>query len=103
MGDSPRQIGLDENIVLTGCLMPWSDETNQPAFVFVIGESKPCIPLFTDQKKLNVFSEDFGLMFDRVKHIDDGFEFLDSIPKEVDIIYNPRKHEDKVRYKLVKR
>lgn len=84
--------------------MPWNDETNQPAFIKVMGNDDTfTIPVFTTVEKLKQFSEDFGIPYDRIKHIDDGVEFLDSIPVEIEVIQDPYKHGDKTRYRKVMR
>lgn len=101
---APRPVGEDEEITLTGCLMPWSDTTNQPVFCRIAGTTKTCIPVFSTKEMLEDWSRVFGFSYDRIKHIDDGVDFLDSIPVEIDVILNPRQHDTlKVRYNLIKR
>lgn len=95
----PRRLsGLTKDITLTHCLIPWIVATDQPCLVTVAGREGLSLPVFTTQKKLETFSQEFNVPYDKIKHIDDGIEFLDSIPKEIAVILDPRKHGNKTRH-----
>lgn len=89
IGDRLKEINI------TGYLFPWNN--GQPFFLKIEGSSSTYIPVFEDKNKLEEAMD--GIPFQKIKRIDDGGEFLDSIPVEYTVIVNLRKSSDgKCRY-----
>jgi Family of unknown function (DUF6884) len=72
---------------LTGCLLPWG-ENNQPALLGMPGTEALYLPVFSTLEKLAATMRRAGVAYAKVKHIDDGAEFLASLPPEVIVIHD---------------
>ena len=105
MTDAPRRIsGMPVNMDITGYALPWKDE--QPVMLQVTGADELSVPVFSTQEKAEEFRREFpGVVdYDKLKKIDNMWEFLSSIPEEFHVIVDPHRHENgKVRYKLIQR
>ena len=91
-----------ETVTLTGLLFPWRN--GQPVLLNVFGS--PSLHLFCFKEKSNLLDicARAGASFDTVKQIDDGPEFLSSVPDEIVIALNPHfTPEGKIRYTQVQR
>lgn len=84
----PRPTGRRVEVTLTGMIFPWTAE-GQPAFLRVPGSSALYLPLFSDPTMLKIVMDGTSTPYVKVKKIDDGFEFLDSIPKDIRIMVEP--------------
>ena len=72
----------------------------------MIGNGFPVsyIPLFDTEEQLRKELEQAGVTFDTIKLVEDGVEFLDSIPPELIVITNLRHTpEGRVRFLQVRR
>lgn len=99
MIEAPKSTGKPpQEIVLTGCLIPWG--RGQPVLAHIMGlPSVFHLMVFSEEEKLKSFMSQAGIPFESVKQIDDGTEFLSSIPDDIVIIQNPRfTSEGKIRY-----
>lgn len=102
--DPPKQVGPMKELVLTGMLMPWAD--GQPVLVHMMGVGSGVfyLPLFDDPDQLRAVLERAGISFQSIKQVDDGPEFLDSIPPEIIVITNLRfTDEGRIRFHQVQR
>ncbi|MDB4278055.1 hypothetical protein N9917_00335 [Deltaproteobacteria bacterium] len=102
---APHSIGPEREVTLTGMLMPWR-KNGQPAFLHLHGVSPDVfhIVLFADEDSLRSVLGRAGVSFDSIKLIEDGPDFLDSIPTDIQIIANLRfTEEGKVRYTEIRR
>ena len=83
-----------KEVDVTGYLFPWN--AGQPFFLKIEGSDSTYIPVFENKEKLDDAMD--GIPYQKVKKIDDGWEFLDSIPLEYTVIVNLVKTEGKCRY-----
>lgn len=91
-----------EDVVLTGLLFAWRN--GQPVLVHVIGSLQFHLFLFDSAEKLREELASIGAAFDSIKQVDDGPEFLASIPPEIVVALNlHHTKEGKVRYTQVLR
>jgi hypothetical protein len=66
-------------------LFPWRMTgfvRGAPVFLAMPGSRAVHVPCFAEETPLRAFMARAGLTFDRIKRIDDGDEFLDSLPRE---------------------
>jgi hypothetical protein len=69
-----------------------------------VGSDVLYLPVFSSEKQLREVLAKGRVPFDKIKHIDDGPEFMDSIPVEVIIIKDLYfTEEGKVRYTQILR
>ena len=100
----PKQVGPVKDLVLTGMLMPWKN--GQPSFVHMqgVGSTVFYLPLFDTEETLRAVLARADVSFDSIKHVDDGTDFLDSIPPEIIVILNLRfTDEGRIRFHQVQR
>ena len=95
MGDvfKPRPVNnVAKYVSLTGMLFPWNGQApvmlNMPMSDFLY------LPCFSTEKKLEGCLERAGISWRSIKHIDDGREFVESVPRtdgvqEIKIILDP--------------
>jgi len=98
----PKQIGPVKELALTGQLMPWKN--SQPVLLNMqgVGPDTFYLPLFEEEDQLR--SVLVGIEFESIKMVEDGAEFLDSIPLDVIVITNLRfTEEGNVRFHQVQR
>jgi hypothetical protein len=100
----PKQVGPQKFLDLTGMLIPWAG--GQPVLLNMMGvdSSVQYLPLFSEPEPLEAVLAQAGVGFESIKQVDDGPEFLDSIPVEIivitDLRYTP---EGKIRFHQVQR
>lgn len=88
MTEPPKFTGKKREIFITGYFLPLRDE--QPVFVDVPGLEAPTIAIFSTLSALQIAKTQVpGFSYDRVVVIDNGREFLQSIPGSVVIIIDP--------------
>lgn len=93
-GAAPVDVSLD------GYLFGWADD--QPALFSMPGVDVPIIACFTSAPSLRAFHERAGVPFERIKQIDNGAEFLESVDGFADVILDPHyTPEGRVRFRLV--
>ncbi len=63
---------------ISGYVFPWQDDIG-PALLTLDGSDDMYLPIFSTIDKLRVAATLFNIPVDRVKHIDSGNEFLDSV------------------------
>lgn len=108
--DAPRPTGKPlVPLVLTGSLIPWNGDDG-PVLLYMPGTTDFFLPVFSTEEKLRSTLTQAGVAFECVKHIDDGLEFLASVPRvmddqrrvriAVDLWYTP---EGRVRFHEVQR
>lgn len=68
-----------ENLTLTGMLIPWRT-TGGPVLLSMPACDDFFLALFSTEGKLREVLGRAGVKFDRIKHIDDGVEFIRSLP-----------------------
>ena len=100
---APRPTGAPVRAVeLTGKLFPWSQE--QPVLLQMPGSSALYLPCFSSAKGLREVLGRSRVGFGSIKQIDDGREFLSSIPGAIVVIVDPRYTEQgRVRFTQVLR
>ncbi len=97
MEEGPKYTGRRLDVSLTGGLIPW--DGNQPALLNVPGSTHNYMPIFTTQEKLEQLMTRAQTPYDSIKQIQDGREFLTSIPGEIHIMVDPYyTPEGKVRW-----
>ncbi len=91
------------NIVLTGKLLPW--EQGKPALMKLVGSPHIYLPCFSTEEKLREMMGRAEIPFEKIKQIDDGDEFSDSVPRYIKIIVDPYflGEDGRVRYLEVQR
>ena len=77
----------DRHIVITGNLMPWRLDCEQPVLVFI--EQIPFLPIFTTEARLRQTMQDIGISDYKIKQIEDGREFLESVIDQIRIASDP--------------
>lgn len=81
----PKRIGGIQSASIKGLLMPWKDD--QPVLITFMGSSAAYLPLFSTPQELVS-----GLLnvaeWTSIKKIDDGLEFISSVPVEINVIMN---------------
>lgn len=90
-----------ELVDLTGKLFPW--DWDEPCFLTVHGSERRNIVCFTKESSLRAVMKRVGVVFSGIKRIDDGAEFLTSVPGHIGIILDPYFVGERVRYVDVKR
>lgn len=101
---APKQVGPEKELTLTGMLMPWKD--GQPALLHMLGTEASVyyLPLFEDPDQLRAVLARADVPFESIKQVEDGGEFLDSVPPDIVVVVNPRfTDEGKVRFFQVQR
>lgn len=98
---APKPTGRYRDVSLTGCLIPWKG--GQPVFMSMPGSPLSYLATFTTEAKLRAVMVEIGIEIDSIKNIDDGTEFLSSIPLDVPVIIDPHRVGDKTRWTEVKR
>ena len=104
---APRRISnrvLDVN--LTGYLSLFLQGTNmtgaQPVWLEQPGSPHLYLAVFSSKERIDIFLVDYPISYDKIIHIDDGLEFISSIPREYKIIIDPYKHTNgRMRYSEV--
>jgi hypothetical protein len=83
---APKRTGKPVEVIeLSGCLFPWDTETDQPVLVHMVGSGAFYLPVFSTEEKLRGMMKKLG-PFGKIKMIQDGREFLDSVPLDVIVI-----------------
>ena len=67
-------------IRLTGRLVPF-DADNQPVWIEIPDSPHRYLPIFDTQRELVHVLAKAGIRYEKIKRIDDGREFLESIPR----------------------
>lgn len=101
---APIQVGPEKELTLTGMLMPWWG--GQPVLIHMLGAGSEVfyLPLFEEEHQLRSVLARAGISFASIKMVEDGPEFLDSIPPEIIVVTNLRfTDEGKVRFHQVQR
>lgn len=84
----PQRTGKPaESVSLTGLLFAWSGQ--DPILVNLPGTESLYLPCFSDEGNLRAMHEAAQVRFDRIKRIDNGAEFLRSIPSDITVIVDP--------------
>lgn len=96
---APRRIAAvlgDRTFDISGCLIPWKD--GQPALFHMVGSASTYLACFTTPELLRACFASIGKTFDSIKQIDDGPEFLSSIPDSVVVVLDVRQVDGKTRF-----
>lgn len=102
----PKPVGPLRSVELSGKLLPFTEKgpNGQPHYMMVPGSPHNYLPCFDTEKQLDTIMEKVGITNYVVKKIDDGVEFLESIPKEIKVALNFREVEGgKVRWTEIQR
>lgn len=99
---APRPIpgAAMRELSITGAVSPFFAD-NQPSFLRMPETDDLFLPLFSDKVTFDRFIARWPIPYDKLIQVEDGPEFLDSVPREIRVILNPREHEDgggKVRF-----
>jgi hypothetical protein len=85
---APRRTGKPAQAVdLTGMLIPWGQD-DQPVFLNMPLSTKLYLPCFSSEDLL--VSSLAGVPYEKIKQIDDGREFLSSVPSAIAVIVDPQ-------------
>jgi hypothetical protein len=85
----PKRTGAPARRVdLTGCLLPWGAD-DQPVFLGMPESTLVYLPCFSSALILRATFALANTSFASIKHIDDGREFLASIPLKYVVILDP--------------
>lgn len=100
--EAPKVLSKPTPINLDGMIYPERD--GQPIFLNIQGSPLTYIGIFRTEERLKQSMIEIKKEYDNIKEILDGGEFLDSIPKELIVIIDPRLTErGTVRYTQVER
>ena len=102
----PRQVSGPKTVTLSGKLLPFQgkEEGAQPCLLKVFGSTSTYLPCFDTPEQLRFVMEKVGIANFVIKKIDDGPEFLKSIPKDVKIAVNFHDTpEGKIRWTEIQR
>lgn len=80
-------------IDLTTYLVP-CHENRQPVLLSMPGTEDLFLATFSTPEALDLFRDMKVVRYARVVQVEDGREFLDSIPREIRVIVDPRPHDD---------
>ena len=107
--DPPQRTGKPvEDVNLSGAFIPW-DADDQPCYVAMVSGDPDhpliAIPAFHSLSELAAAVRQFDLQPDHVKTITNGAEFLQSVPRDIEVVMNPRIEPERgtVVYTLVLR
>jgi hypothetical protein len=101
--EPPKRTGKPpEWVSLTGLLIAWGED-NQPVLIGVTGSPLYHLSCFSSEDGLRSMLSRVGASFTKIKRIDDGPEFLASIPKEVVVVVAPHFVGERFRYAQVLR
>ena len=89
--EAPKPTGRYRDVSLSGCLFAWKEE--QPVFMRMPGSTSVYLPIFTMETKLHQAMTDIKIESYSIKKIDNGSEFLSSIPTEIVVIIDPYRVE----------
>lgn len=95
----PKRISdVAHEMTLTGYLsLFYSDQ--QPVLLNMDGTDDLFLAVFSTKVKLDQYLRDYPTAYDKIIQIDDGDEFLGSIPKSIRVIGDPYKHGNmKIRF-----
>jgi len=88
---------------LTGMLIPWA--TRAPVLIHLLGSEAFYLPVFSTEEQLHSFMQMTTYVYDSIKMVENGVEFLESIPLrspeglDLIVIQNPRVTEEgRVRF-----
>lgn len=73
-------------LTITGCVVPYRQ--GKPLVMNVPGSRRPHLSIFPSEGALQ---EAFEGVYDEVRTIEDGRHFLESLPPEYVVAYNPQK------------
>lgn len=100
--NAPKMVGELKTVDLADKLIPFVD--GQPHFMRVMGSPHFYLPCFDDEEQLKSTMELIGTTVYTVKKIDDGHEFLESIPEDIKIALNFRQMPNgKIRWTEIQR
>ena len=75
---APKRTGkAEESVTLTGKLMPW--DGFQPVLLAMPASDYRYLPLFDTEEALRALMERLGIVFDRIKQVEEGAEFLSAL------------------------
>lgn len=99
---TPKQVGELKPVSLTDKLIPFIG--TQPHFMGVTGSSDLYLPCFDKQEQLEEIMEKVEITEYTIKRIENGAEFLESIPADIKVALNFRILENgKVRWTEIQR
>lgn len=75
------------SLSLSGMLMGWAE--GQPCLMRVMGSDAWHLALFSTLDKLETAHDEGWFEYESIKVVDDGNEFLESLPKEIAVILDP--------------
>ncbi len=88
---APRRTGKPpEEVVLTGMVLPW--HSGMPSLIELPGAGNTwleAVVVFSTVEKLEAAVKAIGLPCERIKKIDEHWEFLASIPPELLVVVDP--------------
>lgn len=100
--DLPRPVGKIRPVRLTGALIPWAAD-DQPAVVQWPGSAQLYLPCFTSASDLIAEMAGAAIPIAKIKRIEDGPEFLSSIPGNIIVILDLCTERGRVRFTQVLR
>lgn len=105
---SPRSLGQQKSISLTGTVFPWDPERDQPLFLRMSASPAYYIACFSDVEALRALMMHLQIDGYTIKKVDDGAEFLSGLPamlnkgEPLHVILDPYMTEQNtVRFKQV--
>jgi hypothetical protein len=76
-----RRVSEPHIVSVTGHVLPWLDD--HPVFLGMKGSEAQFLPLFSSVEKLREMMRMLDVTYHSIKKIDDGYEFIDSIPRHL--------------------
>lgn len=100
--EEPKRVGELKPVDLSGKLIPFKN--GQPVFMSLGPLPDLYLPCFDNKEQLEGVMEEVSVTDYTIKQIDDGIEFIDSIPEEIKIALNFRRMPSgKTRWTEIKR
>ncbi|HWY34861.1 MAG TPA: hypothetical protein VNX68_09455 [Nitrosopumilaceae archaeon] len=72
---------------LTGYVFPWAND--RPVLAKMAGNDLSYLLLFATADKLSEFLPKCGIEYQSIKQIDNPVEFIDNLPKDIVVVYDP--------------
>ena len=82
---SPRSLGQQKSISLTGTVFPWDPERDQPLFLRMSASPAYYIACFSDVEALRALMMHLQIDGYAIKKVEDGADFISSLPAMLDV------------------
>jgi hypothetical protein len=100
----PKSLGIEREISLTGMLFAVNEDKLVLVNMAGVAKAVAYLPLFETPEQLEATLGKVDIVYTGIKQVQEGIEFLDSLPPELVVITNLRLTEEgKTRFTQVQR